>query len=59
MNTQHSVHQYLIRYRDLDGKSHEDSVYAFNAMEAQHLALEFNSGLSQRPHLISAILKAN
>ena len=38
MNTQHSVHQYLIRYRDLDGKSYEDSVYAFNAMEAQHIA---------------------
>ena len=59
MKTQHSVHQYLIRYRDLDGKSYEDSVYAFNAMEAQNLAMEFNSGLGQRPHLISAILKAN
>ncbi len=58
MNTQHSVHQYLIRYRDLEGKSHEDSVYAFNATEAQNIAMEFNSGLNQRPHLISAILKA-
>ena len=58
MNTQHSVRQYLIRYRDLQGKSHEDRVYAFNAMEAQNIAMEFNSGLNQRPHLISAILKA-
>ena len=58
MNIQHSVHQYLIRYRDLEGKSHEDSVYAFNAMEAQNIAMEFNSGLNQRPHLIRAILKA-
>ena len=58
MNTQHFVHQYVIRYRDLEGKSHEDNVYAFNAMEAQNIAMEFNSGLNQRPHLISAILKA-
>ena len=59
MNTQHFVHQYVIRYRDLEGKSFEDSVYAFNAMEAQNIAMELNSRLNQRPHLISAILKAN
>ena len=59
MNNKQSVHQYLIRYKDLEGKSHEDTVYALNAMDAQRLAMDFNSGLNRKPHLISGILKTN
>ena len=58
MNTQQPIHQYLIRYKDLEGKSYEQSLCASNAMEARHLVMECISGLDQRPNLIRAILKA-
>jgi hypothetical protein len=44
MNTQQPVHQYLIRYKDLEGKSYEQSLCASNAMEARHLVMECISG---------------
>ena len=59
MNTQQPIHQYLIRYKDLEGKSYEQSLCAFNAMEARHLVMECVSGLGQRPNLIRAILKSD
>ena len=59
MNTQQPIHQYLIRYKDLEGKSYEQSLCASNAMEARHLVIECVSGLGQRPNLIRAILKSN
>ena len=59
MNTQQPVHQYLIRYKDLEGKSYQQSLCASNAMEARHLVMECISGLGQRPKLIRAILKAD
>jgi hypothetical protein len=59
MNTQQPVHQYLIRYKDLEGKSYEESLCASNAMEARHLVMECISGLGQRPNLIRAILKSD
>ena len=59
MNTQRSIHQYLIRYKDLEGKSHLESVYASDAMEAQNFAIDCNSGLFQRPHLINAVIKTD
>ena len=58
MNTKQAVYQYLIRYKDLEGKSYEQSLCASNAMEARHLVMESISGLDQRPNLIRAILKA-
>ena len=59
MNTHQPVHQYLIRYKDLKGKSYEQSLYASNAMEARNLVMECISCLDQRPNLIRAILKAD
>ena len=59
MNTQQPVHRYLIRYKDLEGKSYEQSLCASNAMEARNLVMECISGLDQRPNLIRAILKAD
>ena len=59
MNTQQPIHQYLIRYKDLEGKSYEQNLCASNAMEARHLVMECVSGLDQRPNLIRAILKAD
>ena len=58
MNTKQAVYQYLIRYKDLEGKSYEQSLCASNAMEARNLVMECISGLDQRPNLIRAILKA-
>lgn len=58
MNTKQAVYQYLIRYKDLEGKSYEQNLCASNAMEARHLVMECISGLDQRPNLIRAILKA-
>ena len=59
MNTQQPIHQYLIRYKDLEGKSYEQSLCASNAMEARDLVMECISGLGQRPNLIRAILKSD
>ena len=59
MKPQQSAHQYLIRFKDLEGNSCEQSLYASNPMEARNLVMSFNSNLGQRPNLISAILKAN
>jgi hypothetical protein len=47
MNTQQPIHQYLIRYKDLEGKSYEQSLCASNAMEARHLVMECISGLDK------------
>ena len=59
MNMQQPIHQYLIRYKDIEGRSYEQSLCASNAMEARNLVMECISGLSQRPNLICAILKAD
>ena len=59
MKPQQPTHQYLIRYKDLEGKSCEQSLYASNAMEARSLAMGRHSDLGQRPNLIRAILKTN
>jgi hypothetical protein len=59
MNTKQPVHQYLIRYKDPEGKSYEQSLCASNAMEARNLVMECISYLDQRPNLIRAILKAD
>ena len=59
MNIQQPTHQYLIRYKDLEGKSYEQSLCASNAMEARDLVMKCISGLDQRPNLIRAILKAD
>ena len=59
MNTQQPIHQYLIRYKDLEGKSYEQSLCASNAMEARHLVMGCIYSLGQRPNLIRAILKSN
>ena len=59
MNTKQAVHQYLIRYKDVEGKSYEQSLCASNAMEARHWVMECISGLDQRPNLIRAILKTD
>ena len=59
MKLQQPTYQYLIRYKDLEGKSCEQSLYASNAMEARSLAMGSHSDLGHRPNLIRAILKAN
>ena len=57
MSIQQPYKRYAIRYRDSFGSTHEDNVYASDAMEAQHLAMEFNEELMQRPHSITAVLQ--
>ena len=52
-----STSKYVVRYKDLEGKSHEDNVYAHDVIKAQDMAMELNAELKKRPHLISAILK--
>ena len=59
MKPQKSTHQYLIRFKDLEGNSCEQSLYASNPMEARNLVMDCNSGLGQRPNLINAILKTD
>jgi hypothetical protein len=59
MKPQQPAHQYLIRYKDLEGKSCEQCLYSTNAMEARSLAMGSHSDLGQRPNLIRAILKAH
>ena len=54
-----STHQYLIRFKDLEGNSFEQSLYASNPMEARNLVMSCNSGFGQRPNLINAILKTD
>ena len=46
-----------IRYRNSLGETHEDNVYASNAIEAQNLAMQFNEELDRRPHSITAVLQ--
>ena len=50
-------HYYLIRYKNLRGKSSEDYVYAFDAAQARNLAMEFNTELQYHPGLINAVLR--
>ena len=57
MSTHQTLKRYAIRYRDSSGCTHEDNVYASDAMEAQNLAMEFNEELLRRPHSITAILQ--
>ena len=57
MSTHQAIKRYAIRYRDSLGETHEDNVYASDAMEAQNLAMEFNEELNRRPHSITAILQ--
>ena len=52
-----STSKYVVRYKDLEGKSHEANVYAHDVIKAQDMAMKLNTELKQRPHLISAILK--
>ena len=52
-------HYYLIRYKNLRGKSSEDYVYAFDAAQARDLAMEFNAELQHHPGLINAILRVD
>ena len=52
-----STSKYVVRYKDLEGKSHEDNVYAHDVIKAQDMAKNLNTELKQRPHLISAIIK--
>ena len=59
MKPKQSTHQYLIRFKDLEGKSCEQSLYASNPMEARNLMMDSNSDLGQRPNLINAILKTD
>jgi hypothetical protein len=59
MKPQQPTHQYLIRFKDLEGNSCEQSLYASNPMEARNLVMSCNSDLGQRPNLINAILKTD
>ena len=59
MSAINTVNHYLVRYRNLSGETHEDCVYASDAMEARNLACEFHAELRQRPNLINAILRVS
>ena len=59
MSAINTVNHYLVRYRNLSGETHEDCVYASDAMEARDLACEFDAELRQRPNLINAILRVS
>ncbi len=59
MKTIQSINRYVVRHKDLQGGSHEENVSAFDAMEAQDLAMELNAELKKQPNLINAIPKAN
>ena len=59
MKPQQPTHQYLIRFKDLEGNSRKQSLYTSNPMEACNLIISCNSGLGQRPNLINAILKTD
>ena len=57
MSTPQAFKRYAIQYHDSLGWTHEDNVYASNAMEAQNLAIELNEELNRSPHRITAILQ--
>ncbi len=57
MSTPQAFKRYAIQYQDSLGWTHEDNVYASNAMEAQNLAMELNEDLNRSPHRITAILQ--
>ena len=59
MKSQKSTYQYLIRFKDLEGNSCEQSLYASNPMEARNLMMGCNTDLGQRPKLINAILRTD
>ena len=59
MSTPQTFKRYAIQYLDSLGWTHEDNVYASNAMEAQNLAIELNEELNRSPHRITAILQVN
>ncbi len=59
MSTPKAFKRYAIQYQDSLGWTHEDNVYASNAMEAQHLAIELNEELNRSPNRITAILQVN
>ena len=48
MSAINTVNHYLVRYRNLSGETHEDCVYASDAMEARDLACEFHAELSSQ-----------
>ena len=58
MKTSAFGHHYQVRFKDLQGEVHEVIVYAFDAKNAQDLAIEANEELRKRPHLITAILES-
>ncbi|MDP7994049.1 MAG: hypothetical protein RAK21_03710 [Synechococcus sp. SP2 MAG] len=58
MKTSASGHYYQVRFKDLLGEIHEETVYALDAKNAQDLAVEANEELRKRPHLITAILES-
>ena len=57
MSTHQVFKRYAVRYRNSLGETHEDNVYASDAMEAQNLAMEFNEELDRRPHSITSVLQ--
>ena len=59
MSTHQIFRCYAIRYRNSLGETHEDNVYASDAMEAQNLAMEFNEELNRRPNSITAVLQTS
>ena len=59
MSTHQVFKRYAVRYRNSLGETHEDNVYASDAMEAQNLAMEFNEELNRRPHSITSILQTS
>ena len=58
MKTSTSGYHYQVRFKDLQGETHESKVYALDAKNAQDLAIEANEELRKRPHLITAILES-
>ena len=59
MSTHQVFKRYAVRYRNSLGETHEDNVYASDAMEAQNLAMEFNEELNRRPHSITSVLRTS
>ena len=59
MSTHQVFKRYAVRYRNSLGETHEDNVYASDAMEAQNLAMEFNEEVNRRPHSITSILQTS
>ena len=57
MSTHLAFKRYAVRFRDSLGVTHEENVYASDAIEAQNLAMEFNEELNRRPHSITAVLQ--